>query len=45
MKLKCQLYNPNFIGERERQRQREKRKNFMEMLFYWAQLSNPVILC
>ena len=41
MKLKCQLHNPNFIGERER----ERRNFFMEMLFYWAQLSNPVILC
>ena len=37
MKLKCQLYNPNFVEERGR----EKRKKIMEMLFYWAQLSSP----
>ena len=37
MKVKYQVYIPNFVGEREEEKR--KKKKLMNMLFYWTQLS------
>ena len=37
MKVKRQLYYPNFVGEKEKKKK--------EILFYLAQLSRSIILC
>lgn len=38
MKLKSQVCTPNFVEERD-----VEKENHMDMLFYWAQSSSPII--
>ena len=40
MKVKCQMCNQNFVGERE-----EGEKKLIDILFYWTQLIIPIIWC